>query len=241
MNKQSLKLFHDNTVEYEIAIDEVARGPLFGRVYIAAVILPKDGSFNNNLDIKDSKKFSSKKKIKEIAEFIKNNALYYHIHYIEASEIDEINILQAVYKGMHECIRQIMIKIGMTKKQLNSSEINEYKSEYLILVDGDKFKPYYNYNIVDESIEQIPHLTIEKGDSIYMGIASASRIAKVEHDQYITDLCGKHPELTSKYHLDTNVGYGTRQHLDGILEHGITQWHRQSYGPCKGVPITQIV
>jgi ribonuclease HII len=240
MTKQPLIIFHDKTVQYEIALDEVARGPLFGRVYIAAVVLPKDGSFDNNLNIKDSKKFTSKKKIGEVADFITKNALYYHIHYIEANEIDEINILQAVYKGMHECIRQIMVKIELTNKSSIDGTIDG-DTEYLILVDGDKFKPYYNYNTTTETIDQIPHITIEKGDSIYMGIAAASIIAKVAHDQYITDLCNKHPELSTKYHLDTNVGYGTRQHLDGIREHGITQWHRQSYGPCKGVPITQIV
>lgn len=45
---------------YEIGVDEAGRGPLLGRVYSAAVILPKD-----NFDfskIKDSKKFHSKKK-----------------------------------------------------------------------------------------------------------------------------------------------------------------------------------
>jgi len=241
MTKQPLTLFHDKTVQYEIALDEVARGPLFGRVYIAAVVLPKDGSFDNNLNIKDSKKFTSKKKIGEVADFIIKNALYYHIHYIEAAEIDEINILQAVYKGMHECIRQIMVKIELTKITHLIPATNIGDSEYLILVDGDKFKPYYNYNTTTETIDQIPHITIEKGDSIYMGIAAASIIAKVAHDQYITELCNKHPELSTKYHLDTNVGYGTRQHLDGIREHGITQWHRQSYGPCKGIPITQII
>ena len=45
----------------EIGIDEVGRGPLFGRVYTAAVILPKD-NFKFEL-MKDSKKFTSRKKI----------------------------------------------------------------------------------------------------------------------------------------------------------------------------------
>ena len=47
----------------EIGVDEVGRGPLFGRVYTAGVILSKD---NPNIDytmMKDSKKFTSEKKI----------------------------------------------------------------------------------------------------------------------------------------------------------------------------------
>ncbi len=46
---------------FEIGIDEAGRGPLLGRVYAAAVVLPKDTSFNHK-DMKDSKRFSSKKK-----------------------------------------------------------------------------------------------------------------------------------------------------------------------------------
>ena len=52
---------------FTIGVDEAGRGPLFGRVYSAAVVLPpQDGNFDLSL-IKDSKKFSSSKKIKEVA------------------------------------------------------------------------------------------------------------------------------------------------------------------------------
>ena len=47
----------------EIGVDEAGRGPLFGRVYTAAVILPKDEGFDFS-KVKDSKKFHSKKKNK---------------------------------------------------------------------------------------------------------------------------------------------------------------------------------
>jgi ribonuclease HII len=58
----------------EIGVDEAGRGPLFGRVYTAAVILPKDDSFDHSL-MKDSKKFHSKKKIEEVADYIKQHAI----------------------------------------------------------------------------------------------------------------------------------------------------------------------
>ena len=50
----------------EIGVDEAGRGPLFGRVYTAAVILPKDDIFEYD-KMKDSKKFTSHKKIIEDA------------------------------------------------------------------------------------------------------------------------------------------------------------------------------
>jgi len=40
-------------------------------------------------------------------------------------------------------------------------------------------------------------------------------------------------ELIENYNIDKNKGYGTKAHIDGIKEHGITQWHRRSYGICK--------
>jgi ribonuclease HII len=221
-----LLLQYDTNNQYtlEIGIDEVGRGPLFGRVYCAAVVLPTDGSFNGK-DVKDSKKFSSKKKMKEVADYIMKNCIAYHIHYIEADVIDDINILQSVFRCMHECIRSILLQV--------EANTNTNINKTLLLVDGDKFKPYCVYDETTESIREIPSVTIEKGDSLYMSIAAASIIAKVAHDEYIADLCKQYPELNSRYDLEKNVGYGTARHLKGIEDHGITQWHRKSYKKCN--------
>jgi ribonuclease HII len=69
-----LKYYSENPYINEIGVDEVGRGPLFGRVYTAAVILPKDDSFDHS-KMKDSKKFHSKQKIQEVADYIKKNAI----------------------------------------------------------------------------------------------------------------------------------------------------------------------
>ena len=95
-----LDRFYDPENKYEICIDEAGRGCLFGRVYIASVVLPKESSLFDGTNIKDSKKFTSKKKIQEVATTIKDNALYYHITHMDSKEIDDVNILQAVMKGM---------------------------------------------------------------------------------------------------------------------------------------------
>ena len=64
------KYYDENPYIYEIGVDEAGRGPLFGRVYSAAVILPKDDTFDHS-KVKDSKKFHSKKNIDELANYIK--------------------------------------------------------------------------------------------------------------------------------------------------------------------------
>ena len=68
-NKEQLKQYYGDNYKYEIGIDEVGRGPMFGRVYTAAVILPKKAPFDHS-QMKDSKRFSSKKKIGEVSEYI---------------------------------------------------------------------------------------------------------------------------------------------------------------------------
>ena len=81
--------------------------------------------------------------------------------------------------------------------------------------------------------EQLNHILIEGGDNKYCSIAAASILAKVERDKYIEELCKENPELIEKYGIDQNKGYGAKRHLDGIREHGITIWHRRSFGICK--------
>lgn len=228
-----LQLMYNTENDYEICIDEVGRGCLFGRTYIACVILPKDGSFSGK-DVKDSKKFSSKKKIKDVADYIKNNVLYWHIEYVESTVIDEINILQAVMRGMHECIRNTLDHL------IKNNKITCVKST-MAVIDGNYFKPYIWFNPNNEELITLPSITVEQGDAKYMGIAAASILAKVARDEYILELCKETPILSSRYGLETNMGYGTKKHLDGIKEHGITQWHRRTFGEaCKNAPINQI-
>jgi ribonuclease HII len=84
----SLLPIYDESNKYEIGVDECARGPMFGRLYVAAAILPKDNSFRHEL-MKDSKKIKSRVKMRELSDYIKEHAIAWHIHFIEASVIDE--------------------------------------------------------------------------------------------------------------------------------------------------------
>jgi ribonuclease HII len=195
--------------ETEIGVDEAGRGPLFGRVYCAAVILPLEMDFSF---IKDSKKFTSKKKIREAADKIKQHALAWSVAFSDENTIDELNILQATMKAMHTCILDILPDKGT------------------LWIDGNYFRPITR--VMNEELVIVPYTCVEKGDSTYYSIAAASILAKVARDDYILDLCEQHPYLVERYGLDKNKGYGAKKHMDGIREHGITEWHRKSYKPC---------
>ena len=221
-----------NSVEnvLEIGLDEAGRGPLFGRVYTAAVILPKDNSFDYS-KVKDSKKFHSKKKIEEAFEYVKQNALAWYVSYEDEKKIDEINILQATQLSMHNSINEIRKIYNKKMKETNKKEGLDYS--YSLLIDGNYFNPITTLNKETNKIETLPYITIEGGDNKYASIAAASILAKVARDKYIDDLCLQNPELSENYSIDSNKGYGAKKHIDGIKEHGITIWHRRSFAPCK--------
>jgi ribonuclease HII len=210
--------YNDNKI-IEIGIDEAGRGPMLGRVYAAAVILPKDDSFQHNL-MKDSKRFTSEKKIKQVADYIKNNAIAWSIGYSDETEIDEINIRNATYNSMHRALKNIL----------------DDCKQYLILVDGNDFKPYTKYDN-KLGLIQIPHTCITGGDNKYTSIAAASILAKVARDEYIEKLCSDNPELEIRYNILKNKGYGTKIHLDGINTYGITKYHRKTFGICQNYNI----
>lgn len=206
--KEPLKHYFDIENNNELGIDEAGRGPLFGRVYVAGVIIPKDDTDFKYDIIKDSKRFSSKKKLMDVYNYIKENCIDYYVSYKDEKYIDNNNIRQSVLSGMNECITNI-----------------KTKSDY-ILIDGCDF-------VNNTGNKELKYKCIEGGDNWYVSIAAASILAKVERDMYIEKLCKDNPELNEKYGICKNKGYGTRQHIEGIKKHGISKYHRKTYGICK--------
>ncbi|HNW88944.1 MAG TPA: ribonuclease HII [Bacteroidales bacterium] len=187
-----LKLFfRKNTIE--AGCDEAGRGCLAGPVFAAAVILPKN---YKNKDLNDSKKLSEKQRDLLRTE-IEKEALAWAVTQLDNHAIDEINILNASIQTMHLAVK----KLG--------------KVPELLLIDGNRFKPY----------ENIPHQCIIKGDGKYMSIAAASVLAKTHRDEYMLELHKEFPE----YNWAQNKGYPTRDHKDAINLHGITPYHRKSF------------
>ncbi len=149
-------LTHYSNTLLEAGCNEAGRGCLAGPVFAAAVILPKDYI---NLDIKDSKKLSERKRDKLRVE-IEKEAIYWSVAAVTAKEIDEVTILNASILAMHKALNGLNVK------------------PTFILVDGNKFKPY----------QSIKHSCIIKGDAKYYSIAAASILAKTYRDEYMVNL-----------------------------------------------------
>lgn len=85
----------------------------------------------------------------------------------------------------------------------------------LLLIDGNRFQPY----------GELKFECIIKGDGKYLSIAAASVLAKTYRDELMMKLSEQYPG----YSWETNVGYPTEEHRDGIRNLGITPFHRRSF------------
>jgi ribonuclease HII len=85
----------------------------------------------------------------------------------------------------------------------------------LLLIDGNRFNPY----------KEVKYECIIKGDGKYLSIAAASILAKTYRDDLMNNLA----KQFTGYGWETNVGYPTLEHRDGIRQLGITPYHRKSF------------
>jgi ribonuclease HII len=72
-----------------------------------------------------------------------------------------------------------------------------------------------------------PVLAVKGGDSRSLAIAAASVVAKVARDRMMRKLHRRFPH----YNFVSNKGYGSREHLDAILAHGVAAPHRRTFRP----------
>ena len=177
----------------EAGCDEAGRGCLAGPVVAAAVILPKR---YRHKKLNDSKQLTKEER-EELRVDILRDALEWAVAEVDHEEIDKINILNASFKAMHLALDKLQ-----TRPQL-------------LLIDGNRFKPY----------SDVRYECIIKGDGRYLSIAAASVLAKTYRDDLMVNLASQFPV----YSWETNVGYPTEAHRDGIRQWGISPFHRKSF------------
>ena len=90
----------------------------------------------------------------------------------------------------------------------------------MILIDG---------NFAPEGLKNFK--TIINGDEKIKVISAASIIAKVYRDNLMIKLSSKF----NNYSWESNFGYGTKAHLDGLKKFGITTHHRKGFKPVHKI------
>lgn len=87
--------------------------------------------------------------------------------------------------------------------------------------------------LIDGNINYLPDKsgvrTVVGGDDLEPSIMAASILAKEARDQYMVAVASRFPE----YGFESHVGYGTKQHMEALSLHGVTELHRNSYKPIK--------
>lgn len=110
-------------------------------------------------------------------------------------------------------IDELNILHASLKAMDKCSKVHKANPDYL-LVDGNRFGSTI-----------LPHQCLVKGDDRSMSIAAASIIAKVYRDEWMIEQHEKYPY----FGWDTNVGYPTEKHFEGLKKHGFTKLHRRSF------------
>ncbi len=90
----------------------------------------------------------------------------------------------------------------------------------LVLVDGNRLPQLH-----------VPAEAIVKGDAKVPAISAASILAKVHRDRQ----CLQMDEIYPAYGFARHKGYPTAQHLAALREHGVTPWHRRTFGPVQEI------
>ena len=178
-------------------VDEAGAGPLMGPVYAAAVILPEDCVIDG---LDDSKKLTEKRR-EALFDIICETALAYSVAFVDAGEIDEIDILNARMKAMQLAIDGLSVS-----------------ADYA-LIDGNRDHGT-KYAITT------PHETVIGGDGRSMSIAAASILAKVSRDRFVTEVLDRqYPQ----YQFARHKGYGTKLHYAMLDAYGPCGVHRMTF------------
>lgn len=150
--------------------------------------------------VDDSKKLTPKKRDKLYNEIIEK-CIAVGIGEISCEIIDEINIKNATKMAMLQAVENLKTK------------------------DGEKITPDHLLIDAEKLDTDIPQTNVIKGDANCHGIAAASIIAKVTRDRQMIELDSVYP----KYKFKNNKGYGTKDHVQALLENGPTEIHRKTF------------
>lgn len=139
----------------------------------------------------------------------------------------------ATREAFYEIICEQAIAIGIAVISVEMiDQINILQATHQAMQSAiAQLQPAADFLFIDaEKVQSdIPQLSIIGGDSKSVSIAAASVVAKVTRDRMMCDLAKRYPH----YGFDRNMGYGTKEHLEAIAQHGVTDVHRRTFAGVK--------
>jgi len=198
-------LLEDEAAGLAAGVDEAGRGPWVGPVVAGcAVFLSRDVDGLLLSELNDSKKLSKKKR----------EMLYDLL----MKEKDKGTMLLGIGEASAKEIDEINI-LNASFLAMKRAVAASGAKPALVLVDGNRLCSDFDFKA----------RAVVKGDAKSYSIAAASILAKVYRDR----LMEKMAEVYPGYGFEKNAGYGTKAHIEGLKQFGVTPEHRRSYAPIK--------
>lgn len=184
-----------------VGVDEAGRGPLAGPVVAAAVVLGVDAPHG----LGDSKALSAKRRAALEAAIQASCA--WGLASVSAEEVDALNIFGAT---MHAMTRAVQALTDILRQD-----------PIEVQIDGNKTPAGRVEGWTWSARAYVG------GDASEPAISAASIIAKEWRDRAMGEAAQTFPH----YGWQRNKGYGTREHLAALAEHGPCALHRKSFAP----------
>jgi len=189
-----------------VGCDECGYGPLAGPLVVCGVRASKDWSLAG---LNDSKKLSEKRRLvmgDKLSDLISKNEITFWLAERSNVQIDKTGVAFALKDAYVEVFHKL------------------YQEDSLIISDGILKFDNLGVDVYDK-------VSIIKADTKVPAVMAASIIAKNYRDGKMKIFHPLHPQ----YGWDSNVGYGSKTHLDAIAKHGPCALHRFSYAPMKNM------
>ncbi len=136
--------------------------------------------------------------------------------YEQIMEVGDVSIAQATVEEIDEINILQASLLAMERAVAGLKTPADY-----VLVDGNKIPAAFGLDAE----------AVVKGDARSVSIAAASIIAKTWRDRLMVDLAQQHPG----YGWEKNAGYGTKAHMEGLRNIGVTPHHRRSFKPIHNI------
>ena len=214
------KKYLRNPERVMIGVDEVGRGCWAGPILsCASYIYPT--KFLDLPKIDDSKKLSKKNR-----RLILSSSSTFSKCAIGCSTVNEIENLGINVSNDLAALRAVIALIQNFNLHTDKNLFFE------IFFDGNRIPRFEIFkNLYNMLRNKIKINCIVKGDSKVMSIALASVIAKETRDIIMNHQHNFYPH----YNFKNNVGYGTKEHRDMIMKHGIVKIHRRNFKPISTI------
>ncbi|WP_114165529.1 ribonuclease HII [Exiguobacterium sp. TNDT2] len=147
----------------------------------------------------------------------------------------DLNDSKKMTKGAREVVYRVLmdeasVGVGIVDADV-IDRVNIYEATKLAMMEAVRQLGEVDALLIDAMTLDldVPQQSLIKGDARSVSIAAASVVAKVVRDNMMEDFAVLYPG----YGFERNAGYGTKAHLAGLTEHGITPIHRKSFAPIK--------